>query len=146
MPAAPHILRPMLSVHPAVRCPAASSGRAPSIVRRIGLCCALAALGSAVVVAQRPAPGPAGHVVVGTTPAPRPSASATTVKVAPVIDGRLDDEAWRSATLLTGFVQREPRSGEPETERTEVRIVTDGEALYVGFWNYDREATAIVPG
>ena len=32
------------------------------------------------------------------------------------------------------------------TERTEVRLVTDGEALYVGAWLFDRDPSAIVPG
>ena len=68
------------------------------------------------------------------------------VPVAPVIDGHLDDDAWRAATPLTGFVQREPRPGQPASERTEVRIVTDGEAIYVGFWSFDSNAAAIVPG
>lgn len=66
----------------------------------------------------------------------------------PVVDGRLDDPAWQTAnaTTLSGFVQRELREGEPVTERTEVRIVTDGEAIYVGAWLYDREPQSIVPG
>jgi hypothetical protein len=62
-----------------------------------------------------------------------------------VIDGRLDDEAWRSAEAFKDFVQREPLEGTPVSERTEVRILTDGEALYVGAWLFDREAHAIVP-
>ncbi|MGH7615438.1 MAG: DUF5916 domain-containing protein, partial [Gemmatimonadales bacterium] len=36
--------------------------------------------------------------------------------------------------------------GAPSTERTEVRILTDGEALYIGAWLFDRDAAAIVPG
>ncbi len=72
-------------------------------------------------------------------------AKATMVKTPPVIDGRLDDEAWKSATLFSDFVQREPLEGSPGTERTEVRLMTDGEALYVAAWMYDREAGLIVP-
>jgi hypothetical protein len=72
--------------------------------------------------------------------------SAKVVSRAPVIDGRLDDAAWAGAPLFDGFVQRELREGQPVTERTEVRIVTDGEALYVGAWLFDREPAAIVPG
>ena len=53
---------------------------------------------------------------------------------APVIDGRLDDGVWARAQPITGFVQREPVEGEPVSERTEVRIVADEEALYVGAW------------
>ena len=64
----------------------------------------------------------------------------------PAIDGRLTDAAWASAPLIDGFVQREPREGRPVSERTEVRIISDGQALYVAAYLYDREPGAIVPG
>ncbi len=89
--------------------------------------------------AQTDAPPPSG------TP-PRPVARGTTVGVGPRVDGRLDDAAWAQAEPLTGFVQRDPREGAPATERTEVRIVSDGEALYVGAWLWDRDPGGIVPG
>jgi Domain of unknown function (DUF5916)/Carbohydrate family 9 binding domain-like len=62
------------------------------------------------------------------------------------IDGRLDEAVWQTAHPLTDFVQRDPAEGAPSTERTEVRILTDGEALYIGAWLFDREPGAIVPG
>jgi hypothetical protein len=71
---------------------------------------------------------------------------ATIITQKPTIDGTLSDPAWASATPLTGFIQRELREGEPVTERTEVRVLSDGEALYIGAWLYDREPTGIVPG
>jgi hypothetical protein len=64
----------------------------------------------------------------------------------PTVDGRLDDAVWRDVAPLTGFVQRELRNGDPVSERTEVRIVSDGEAVYVAAWLYDREPKNIVPG
>jgi uncharacterized protein DUF5916 len=75
-----------------------------------------------------------------------PTAAARTVAAPPVIDGRLDDSAWQQATPLTGFIQRELHEGEPVTERTEIRIITDGEAVYVGAWLYDNDPAGIVPG
>ena len=83
-----------------------------------------------------------------TNGAPRsaPVAKAQTITTPPVINGRLDDEVWRSATPITEFVQRELQEGAPVTERTEVRMLTDGEALYVGAWLYDRDPSRIVPG
>jgi hypothetical protein len=72
--------------------------------------------------------------------------SAVIVNQRPTIDGKLDDAAWAAATPLTGFIQRELREGDPVTERTEVRVVSDGEALYVGAWLYDRDPAGIVPG
>ncbi len=75
-----------------------------------------------------------------------PVARASVVTTPPVVDGRLDDAVWRTAEPLAGFVQRELREGEPVTERTEVRILADGEALYVGAWLYDRQPGGITPG
>src|SRR5688500_7449201 len=73
-------------------------------------------------------------------------ARASVVATAPVIDGKLDDVVWRDVEPLSGFVQRELREGEPISERTEIRIITDREALYVGAWLFDRDPAAIVPG
>jgi hypothetical protein len=72
--------------------------------------------------------------------------TARVVATPPVIDGRLTDPAWLEATPVTGFLQRELHEGAPITERTEVRIITDGEALYVGAWLYDRDRAGIVAG
>ncbi len=74
------------------------------------------------------------------------SARASSVTASPVVDGRLDDQAWRTAAALHDFVQREPSEGAAVSERTEVRIISDGTALYVGAWLHDREPTLIVAG
>ncbi len=74
------------------------------------------------------------------------AASASAITSSPVIDGRLDDGAWAEAQVLTGFVQREPTEGRPVSERTEVRVVYDGEALYIGAWLFDRDPTSLVFG
>ena len=50
---------------------------------------------------------------------------------APQIDGRLDDEAWAAAPVLSDFVQKDPVQGAPPTDRTEVRFLYDDDALYV---------------
>jgi hypothetical protein len=77
----------------------------------------------------------------------RPMASVTRITTTPpIIDGRLDDEAWVLGQPITDFFQREPVEGEPVSERTEVRILADGEALYVGAWLYDRSPDDIVTG
>ena len=101
----------------------------------------LVLLAASVAPAQRVA-------TVSSNIAPRsaPVAKAQTIATPPVINGRLDDEVWRSAAPVTGFVQRELQEGAPVTERTEVRMLTDGEALYVGAWLYDRDPSRIVPG
>ena len=55
----------------------------------------------------------------------------------PVLDGRLDDPVWALATAAVEFRQFEPDPGEPGSERTEARILYDGDALYVGMRMYD---------
>src|SRR5688500_980838 len=74
------------------------------------------------------------------------TASATRVEVGPTVDGRLDEAVWSQATALGGFVQHEPVEGAPVSERTEVRIVFDAEALYVGASLFDREPERILVG
>jgi Domain of unknown function (DUF5916) len=58
--------------------------------------------------------------------------TATRVEDGPVLDGILDDKAWKLALPVTNFTQRDPDEGEPPTEQTEVRIVYDNRALYIG--------------
>jgi hypothetical protein len=77
---------------------------------------------------------------------PRPVARTTAITTAPVIDGRLDDATWLEVEPITDFVQRELNEGVPASERTEVRIATDGRYLYVGARMFDREPHLIVPG
>ncbi|MDP2956678.1 MAG: DUF5916 domain-containing protein [Longimicrobiales bacterium] len=79
-------------------------------------------------------------------PRERVFAVAVRTQQPPLIDGRLDEEAWGAAEAITGFVQREPREGDPVSERTEVRLLMDDGALYVGAWLYDSAPDEIVLG
>jgi len=56
-----------------------------------------------------------------------------------VLDGRLDEAVWTRAVPAAGFVQQDPDNGTPATEPTEVRIVFDGETLYIGVTCFDSE-------
>jgi hypothetical protein len=60
------------------------------------------------------------------------------------IDGSLDEQAWQEADLARNFRQVEPAEGEPATERTEVRVLYDNGAVYVGARLYDTEPAKIV--
>ena len=75
-----------------------------------------------------------------------PNAQASEITVPPVIDGRLQDDAWSGLEPLTGFTQREPTEGQPVSQRTEVRIVYDDAALYIGAWLFDEDPAGIVTG
>ncbi|MBW3629779.1 MAG: hypothetical protein KY464_10835, partial [Gemmatimonadetes bacterium] len=61
----------------------------------------------------------------------------------PRIDGRLDEEVWTAAPAASGFVQGEPIEGAPARHRTEVRVLYDEQALYVGARMYDDSPDAI---
>ncbi len=61
----------------------------------------------------------------------------------PTIDGNLDDPAWAQAPVAGDFTQLEPSPGAPASERTEVRILYDDQALYVAFRAWDRSPDSI---
>ena len=72
-----------------------------------------------------------------------PSAIAAR-RVGPIqIDGKIDEAAWAAATPITDFRQRDPDEGQPSSEKTEVRILIDDDALYVGWRLFDREPAKI---
>lgn len=72
-----------------------------------------------------------------------PVARAAPLEGAIRIDGRLDEEAWDAAEPITRFTQMEPSEGEPASERTEVRILIGGDALYIGARMYERDPSRI---
>ena len=63
----------------------------------------------------------------------RPRISPTRTDTPPEIDGRLDDEAWRTATKITELVQQSPLEGAPATEATDIYIAYDRDQIYFGF-------------
>lgn len=48
------------------------------------------------------------------------------------LDGRLEDDAWTSTEFDSDFQQKVARGGFPAREKTEVAVLYDDEALYVG--------------
>src|SRR5262245_43441465 len=73
-----------------------------------------------------------------------PTLRAQRAEAPPSIDGRLDESGWRTAAAAGNFRQVEPNEGEAATERTEVRVLYDNSALYVGVRLYDSEPNKIV--
>ena len=53
------------------------------------------------------------------------------------IDGNLDDSAWKAATPITQLRQYQPNEGAPASVPTEIRILYDDEALYIGARMYE---------
>ena len=62
----------------------------------------------------------------------------------PVLDGRLDDEAWSDAPLLGPLTQVVPVEGAAPSERTEVRIVYDRDFLYFGIRCLDDQPDQLI--
>ncbi len=60
------------------------------------------------------------------------------------IDGVLDEQAWADAAVGTDFIQREPDTGQPSSERTEVRVVYTPKILYVGVYCFDSEPSLVI--
>ena len=60
------------------------------------------------------------------------------------LDGRLDEASWAGAPVASGFVQNDPREGEPATYDTEVKLLYDDRAIYIGVFAKDPEPGAII--
>ena len=72
-----------------------------------------------------------------------PRVRAVRVARPPAIDGRLDDDAWRTVPVHSGFVQSSPTEGAPASQQTEVRIAYDDAALYVAARMWERDTAKI---
>ena len=105
--------------------------------------CTLAFLAAAPLLAQNSQSGSANGAAGSALPT---VATATEVAESPSIDGFLNEAVWQQAPVMTGFTQREPMDGQPATERTEVRVVFDQDALYVGVWAFDSQPGNITYG
>jgi len=60
---------------------------------------------------------------------------------APRVDGVLDDPAWAAAPPVSGFRRDVPSDGKPAAEDTEVRVLYDKDAIYIGARLYARRGT-----
>ena len=81
-------------------------------------------------------------VSAGKTAIPLPPEKANPVRLTrfekpPVIDGKADDEAWKSAALFKDFLQWRPSDTAAASARTEVRAGYDSKFIYFAFYAYD---------
>ncbi len=53
------------------------------------------------------------------------------------IDGVLDEMEWQNASIATDFTQTEPVAGAKPSQKTEVRILYDDDAIYIGATLYE---------
>jgi hypothetical protein len=70
----------------------------------------------------------------------QPTINAIHVSKAPSIDGRLDDEAWSKAAIISELYQREPNTGQPVSEKTLIYVCYDASHIYIGFRCFDDPA------
>ena len=61
------------------------------------------------------------------------------------VDGKLDETIWTKARLANEFIMLEPENGVPESpeRKSEVKILYDDDAIYVGAILYDNEPSKI---
>jgi hypothetical protein len=74
----------------------------------------------------------------------RRTVQAVELRTPIVLDGVLNEEAWRDAEPTGEFVQAEPDEGQPSSEPTEVRIAYDREALYIAVDCRDRDPGSLI--
>src|SRR5687768_12143371 len=82
------------------------------------------------------------------TPAPLQDPGQHSVRIvrttaAPVIDGKLDEAVWKTAALVDNLHQTSPIEYATPDERTEIYLMYDDEALYVGAFLHDPEPDKI---
>jgi len=75
---------------------------------------------------------------------PKKQVKAVRIEQAPVIDGLLNEGVWQAAQPATDFIQYDPYNGPDATERTEVKILYDNVALYIGAMMYDISPDSIL--
>lgn len=62
------------------------------------------------------------------------------------IDGKLDEEIWKTAEVASDFVMFEPDNGKPISydKRTEVKVLYDNTSLYISAVMYDNDPNKIL--
>jgi hypothetical protein len=110
-------------------------GRSPTTIPAL--------LGLALVSGLAPRSAAQQHSAIVHTDPPKPAVAIRVSAGAIALDGRLTDEAWRTAAPIGDFVQRDPHEGQPATEPTEARVLYTDAALYVGVRAFDSHADQI---
>jgi hypothetical protein len=69
---------------------------------------------------------------------------ATYISKPPVIDGILDDDAWKEGVWMGDFIQFEPYNKRTPSQKTEFKILFDDNNLYVAIKAFDTSPDSIV--
>ncbi len=87
-----------------------------------------------------PAPVVPGRAIVLPPEKANPSA-VPRFEAAPIIDGQLDDDVWRSAAVFKDFYQTHPGDNIAPSRPTEVLLGYDSRFLYIAFHAFDEPAS-----
>lgn len=62
------------------------------------------------------------------------------------IDGKLNENSWQTAAIASDFIMLDPDNGKviPENKKTEVKVLYDNDAIYVGAIMYDENPDKIL--
>ena len=72
--------------------------------------------------------------------------NATRTSVVPKIDGRLNDECWKTIGKWDGgFIQQQPHQAQPPSQETEIKILYDDKYLYIAIVAHDNEPEKMSP-
>lgn len=69
---------------------------------------------------------------------------ATRLSTSPNIDGDLSETFWKTLPIANNFVQYEPFNGAAPSQKTEVRVGYDDNALYIGAMMFDNAPDSIL--
>jgi hypothetical protein len=72
--------------------------------------------------------------------AQRKTITAPKISTTPKIDGRLDEAVWQTAEAATDFVQNYPVFNAPLSTESQVRLLYDNNAIYIGAYLQDDPA------
>src|SRR2546423_15405509 len=97
--------------------------------------------------AQTNGPPPAKSKATSEKPASKPRVIISPEKLKPVvvprfeksptIDGKLEDDVWKSAAIFKDFVQTSPGENIAPSKPTEVMMAYDATTLYIAFQCFD---------
>ena len=105
---------------------------------------AASSLWAATPAGQEPSASAASNPQAVASRAPAKSAIVTRIASDITVDGMLEEEVWQTAPTIGPLTQREPRTGEPPTEQTDVTLLHDDDYLYIGVMCYDAEPSRVI--
>ncbi len=95
------------------------------------------------VIIQGPPP-PIAPAVIARDDNGRATVRATRIAEPIVLDGQLNEAVYDRVSPMDGFIQQEPRAGEPATEPTDVWVFFDDDNVYVSAKCWDSHPERII--